>query len=87
MPDIKSATVGSGITPQMPKEPPKEVLEQTFTLDPSIKIGEGSGQTITGESGKEIKPVVEEVKKEPVQEDKVEDVTPRKEEVKVEEKN
>lgn len=84
MPDIKSAAVGSGITPQMSKEPPKEILEQTFTLDPSIKIGEGSSQTITGDSGKEIKPVVEEVKKEePVVETKVD--VPVKEEVKKEE--
>ena len=72
------------MTPQMSKEPPKEILEQTFTLDPSIKIGEASSQTITGDSGQTIKPATEEVKKEePVIETKVD--APVKEEVKKEE--
>lgn len=35
----------SGITPDAgPKEPPKEILEQTFTLDPSLLNDGGSGQ-------------------------------------------
>src|ERR1017187_8278883 len=56
--ELKAPTIGGNITPQMPKEPPKEVLEQTFSLDPSIKIGEHSGQTISNDEGKKIETVV-----------------------------
>src|ERR1017187_1025911 len=86
--ELKAPTIGGNITPQMPKEPPKEVLEQTFSLDPSIKIGEHSGQTISNEDGKNIEPVVtpkveEEVK--PATETKIDTDVPVKEEVNREE--
>src|ERR1017187_160472 len=84
--ELKAPTIGGNITPQMPKEPPKEVLEQTFSLDPSIKIGEHSGQTISNDEGKKIETVVpakEEVAIPAKEEVKVD--VPVKEEVKKEE--
>jgi len=52
--DIKPAVTGSGFTPEMPTEVPKEALAMTFTTEPSL-IGKDDGTTITLDSGKEIK--------------------------------
>src|ERR1039457_3004985 len=82
--DIKSSPVGTGITPIMPSEPPKEVKEMTFTADPGL-IHSGGETIITDDKGATIQEVKPEIKVEIKKEEKVEvkKEEPKKEEKKV----
>src|ERR1017187_328884 len=85
MAKLTAPAIGSNITPQMPREPPKEVLAQNFSLDPEIKIGEQGGQSISNDEGKKIETVIPDKEKEvKLPEPKVDVDVPVKEEVKEE---